>query len=146
MSNEVKGARFALWVVVGITAMTVYVRQILAAVTEPIRKEWALSDTMMGTLGTAFILIYAAVGVPLGRLADSWSRKKILSLGVTVLAHRRAVETPDRLLLALPALFYAFHLVVAFRFAPPAKLVTILLVTGFAAAVNVFVHRERHPG
>src|SRR6185295_4725558 len=47
-------------------------------------KEWALSDTIMGTLGTAFILIYAAVGVPLGGLAESWSRKKVLSVGVTV--------------------------------------------------------------
>jgi MFS family permease len=37
---------------------------------------------MMGTLGTAFILVYAAVGLPLGRLADSCSRRIILSAGV----------------------------------------------------------------
>jgi len=84
MSKEPKGAWFALWILFGINAMNFYDRQILAAVTEPIRKEWALSDTVMGTLGTAFTLMYAAVGVPLGRLADSWSRKKILSIGVTV--------------------------------------------------------------
>src|SRR5712691_9843528 len=84
MSKESKGAWFALWVLFGINAMNFYDRQILAAVTEPIRKEWVLSDTVMGTLGTAFTLMYAAVGVPLGRLADSWSRKKILSIGVTV--------------------------------------------------------------
>jgi MFS family permease len=84
MSKEPKGAWFALWILFGINAMNFYDRQILAAVTEPIRKEFALSDTAMGTLGTAFTLIYAAVGLPLGRLADTWSRKKILSIGVAV--------------------------------------------------------------
>ncbi len=84
MSNQSRGSWFALWVLFGINAMNFYDRQILAAVTEPIRKEWMLSDTEMGTLGTAFTLIYAAVGVPLGRLSDSWSRKKLLSIGVTV--------------------------------------------------------------
>jgi MFS family permease len=84
MSKEPKGAWFALWILFGINAINFYDRQILGAVTEPIRKEWALNDTMMGTLGTAFTLVYAAVGLPLGRLADSWSRKTILSIGVTV--------------------------------------------------------------
>ena len=76
-------ARFALWVLFGINAMNFYDRQILAAVMEPIRKEWVLSDSSMGLLGTAFTLLYAAVGVPLGRLADSWTRTRLLSLGVT---------------------------------------------------------------
>jgi predicted MFS family arabinose efflux permease len=64
--------------------MNFFDRQIIAAVTEPIRKEWLLSDTAMGWLGTAFTLIYATVGVPLGRLSDRWTRTKLLSLGVTV--------------------------------------------------------------
>jgi MFS family permease len=33
-------------------------------------------------LGTAFTLVYAAVGVPLGRLADTWARTRLLALGV----------------------------------------------------------------
>jgi len=82
VSNESRRASFALWVLFSINAMNFYDRQILAAVAEPIRKEFALSDTALGTLGTAFTLIYAAVGLPLGRLADSWSRSKLLSLGV----------------------------------------------------------------
>jgi MFS family permease len=40
-----------------------------------------LSDT---ALGTAFTLLYALVGLPLGRLADSFSRTRILSIGVLV--------------------------------------------------------------
>jgi predicted MFS family arabinose efflux permease len=38
----------------------------------------------MGFLGTAFTLLYAAVGLPLGRLADCWARTRLLSIGVTV--------------------------------------------------------------
>ena len=82
MSKEPRPAWFALWILFGINAMNFYDRQILAAVAEPIRKEWALSDTALGTLATAFTLIYATVGLPLGRLADSWSRGKLLGLGV----------------------------------------------------------------
>lgn len=84
MSKEPKGAWFALWILFGINAMNFYDRQILGAVAELIRKDWALSDTMLGTLGTAFILMYAVVGVPLGRLTDTRSRKKILGIGVSI--------------------------------------------------------------
>ncbi|MFN7944083.1 MAG: MFS transporter [Blastocatellia bacterium] len=75
---------FALLILFGINTMNFFDRQILASVTEPIRKEWLLSDTAMGWLGTAFTLIYAAVGVPLGRWADRGKRTKILSIGVAV--------------------------------------------------------------
>ena len=66
-----------------------------------------------------------------------------LSFAVGAFARRRLATEPDRLLLAIPALFYAFHLVAAFRFATPVKLVPILVVTALAAAINVYVHRER---
>ncbi len=84
MSYSRRQAWFALGVLFAINLMNFYDRQIIAAVTEPIRKEWNLSDTDMGILGTAFVLIYAAVGVPLGRLSDRFSRTRILSGGVTV--------------------------------------------------------------
>ena len=67
-------AWFALGVLFAINLMNFYDRQIIAAVMEPIRKDWSLSDKDVGILGTAFVLIYAAVGVPLGRLSDRVSR------------------------------------------------------------------------
>ena len=76
-SNKQVSPWFALFVLFGINALNFYDRQILAAVTEPIRMEWGLSDSAMGLLGTAFTLLYAAVGVPLGRL----SRPKITLSG-----------------------------------------------------------------
>ena len=51
---------------------------------EPMRREFGLSDTQIGLLGSMFIWVYALAGVPLGRLADVWSRKKLLTIGVTI--------------------------------------------------------------
>jgi MFS family permease len=78
-----KQAWGALWILFGINLMNFYDRQILGPVAEMVRKEWTLSDTQLGTLSTAFILMYAIVGLPLGRLADTWNRKKILAIGVS---------------------------------------------------------------
>ena len=83
MSNKAK-AGFALTVLFAINTMNFFDRQILGAVGEMVRKDWGLSDTALGTLGTAFTLIYAFVGLPLGRLADKYARNKILAFGVFV--------------------------------------------------------------
>lgn len=48
------------------------------------RKEFHLNDTQIGLMGSIFIWLYAIVGVPLGRVADTWSRKKLLSAGIVV--------------------------------------------------------------
>jgi MFS family permease len=64
--------------------MNFFDRQILGAVGEAVRREWEMSDGAMGALGTAFTLLYAFVGVPLGRLTDKTGRKWILSAGVFV--------------------------------------------------------------
>jgi MFS family permease len=77
-----RGAGYALAVLFAINLMNFFDRQILGAVGEQIRREWGLSDTALGGLGTAFTLLYAFVGVPFGRLADRGSRKHILAVGV----------------------------------------------------------------
>jgi MFS family permease len=75
---------YALAVLFAINMMNFFDRQLLGALGEPIRKEWHLSDTALGTLGTAFTVIYAIVGLPLGRLADVFNRTRILGFGVFV--------------------------------------------------------------
>jgi predicted MFS family arabinose efflux permease len=75
---------YALFVLFAINTMNFFDRQILGAVGEPVRKEFGLSDASLGLLGTAFTLLYAFVGVPLGVLADKIGRKGILSVGVFV--------------------------------------------------------------
>ena len=57
---------FTLGVLLAINTMNFFDRQILPAVQEKIRHAWKLSDSELGWLGTAFILLYAVVGLPLG--------------------------------------------------------------------------------
>jgi MFS family permease len=73
---------FTLCVLLSINTMNFFDRQILPAVQEKIRNDWPLSDSELGWLGTAFILLYAVVGLPLGHLADVWRRRWILAGGV----------------------------------------------------------------
>lgn len=53
-----------------------------AVVLEPIRQEFALDDTLLGLLVTAFTLVYAVAGIPLGQLADKMRRTRLLAGGV----------------------------------------------------------------
>jgi MFS family permease len=76
----------SLAVLFAVNVLNFYDRQVLGALLEPIRKEFHLSDTQLGALGTLPIVLYALVGLPLGRLADSGSRKKLLAAGVAVWA------------------------------------------------------------
>jgi predicted MFS family arabinose efflux permease len=84
LETRTNGVWFALIVLFAINTMNFFDRQIIGAVGEPIRKEFGLDDASLGLLGTAFTLLYAFVGVPLGVLADRIGRKRILSVGVFV--------------------------------------------------------------
>lgn len=83
MAAENKNARYALTVLFGINFMNFFDRQVAGALGEPIRIEFGLNDTQLGLLATLFTLVYAAVGVPIGRLTDNWSRTRLVALGVT---------------------------------------------------------------
>jgi predicted MFS family arabinose efflux permease len=82
--EQQKNARFALAVLFGINLMNFFDRQLAGALGEPIRIEFGLNDTQLGLVATVFTLVYAAVGVPLGRLTDNWLRTRLIAIGVTV--------------------------------------------------------------
>ncbi|PAU64109.1 MFS transporter [Pseudomonas sp. PIC25] len=67
-------------------------RTIPAIIIEPIRMEWSLSDFQIGLIGTAFTIIYAIAGVPLGRLADTGARRKIMGWGLAAWSGLTAVN------------------------------------------------------
>ena len=69
-----------------VNVLNFYDRQVLGAVLEPLHREFGLADTQLAVLATAFTLLYAVAGLPLGRLADRWSRKRLLAAGVSVWA------------------------------------------------------------
>jgi MFS family permease len=75
---------FALLLLFCINLMNFYDRNVVGAVGERIKAEWMLTDGQLAGLSTAFILLYAVVGIPLGRLADTGSRRGMLAGGVTV--------------------------------------------------------------
>lgn len=83
-TGRAKGATFALLVLFGINLLNFFDRQIPGSLGEPIRKDFHLSDTALGLLGTVFTLIYAVVGLPLGRLSDRWYRTRLVALGTAV--------------------------------------------------------------
>jgi MFS family permease len=58
-------------------------RQILNLMVRPIRSDLGISDTQMSLLmGFSFAVFYAVCGIPLGRLADSRSRRGLVAVGV----------------------------------------------------------------
>ncbi len=58
-------------------------RNILTFLVGPMKADMGLSDTEVSLLlGASFGLFYSIMGVPLGRLADIHSRKKIIAIGV----------------------------------------------------------------
>ncbi len=75
---------YALTVLFALNFMNFYDRQVVGAVGERIKQEWQLSDSQLGSLTTAFVLLYALVGIPFGRLADTGTRRLILSRGVVI--------------------------------------------------------------
>jgi MFS family permease len=77
-------AWFALGVLFAINTLNFFDRQIAASVAPLMLTEFKMSDSDYGDITTAFILIYAAVGVPLGRWADRGNRPVILGLGTAV--------------------------------------------------------------
>ncbi len=81
-----RGAAAPLVTLFLINVLNFYDRQALGAVTEPLRREFHLSDAKLGAITAAFTVLYALAGLPLGRLADKWSRRNLLALGAFVWA------------------------------------------------------------
>ena len=68
-------------------------RQIITILAPDIKADLGLDDADIGFLyGTAFAVFYALFGIPLGRLADSWHRVRLLTVGLAIWSAMTAVS------------------------------------------------------
>ena len=83
--TEVGGgyAKYVTGVLVIVYVFNFIDRQIVTILAEEIKADLGISDAQIGFLyGTAFAVFYALFGIPLGKLADSWTRKNLISIGL----------------------------------------------------------------
>lgn len=86
-------AWYVLAVLVLVYVLNFVDRQIISILANDIKADLNLTDADLGFFyGTAFAVFYALFGIPLGRLADSWSRVKLLSIGLVVWSGMTAVS------------------------------------------------------
>ncbi|MGW6376480.1 spinster family MFS transporter [Rhodococcus sp. NPDC055112] len=78
-TKVVSGALIALFLA---NLVNFFDRAIPSVVAEPIKAEFSLSDLQLGLIMSAFTLVYAVAGLPLGRLADRGDRPKIIGAGL----------------------------------------------------------------
>jgi MFS family permease len=75
--------RYVLGALVVVYVFNFLDRQILSILAERIKADLGVSDAQMGFLyGTAFAVFYAIFGIPLGRLADVWDRRRLIAWGL----------------------------------------------------------------
>ncbi|WP_299195012.1 MFS transporter [uncultured Erythrobacter sp.] len=76
---------YALSVLVIIYVLNFVDRNIISILAEDIKADLGLRDDQIGFLyGTAFGVFYALFGIPLGKLADSWHRVRLMTVGLAV--------------------------------------------------------------
>lgn len=76
---------YALGVLVLVYVLNFIDRQILSILANDIKADLGVDDAYLGFLyGTAFAVFYSLFGIPLGKLADSWKRTRLLAIGLTL--------------------------------------------------------------
>lgn len=84
---------YALSVLVLVYVLNFVDRQILSILANDIKADLGVDDAYLGFLyGTAFAIFYALFGIPLGKLADSWKRVRLMTIGLAVWSAMTAIS------------------------------------------------------
>jgi predicted MFS family arabinose efflux permease len=77
--------RLTLAILLVVFALNFADRQIVAILSEPIKREFGLSDAQVGLLyGFAFAVVYSTVGIPIARWADRANRARIINASLAL--------------------------------------------------------------
>jgi len=77
-------AHYVLFVLMLVYIFNFIDRNILSILAEDIKADLAITDAQMGFLyGTVFAVFYAVFGIPLARFADVWTRRSLISIGLS---------------------------------------------------------------
>jgi len=79
-----RAAYYSLAVLFTINLFNFIDRQIIFGVFPLVGDELALSDTQLGTLGSAFMILYMLASIPLGILGDRVRRTRVIAVGVAI--------------------------------------------------------------
>jgi len=86
-------AWYALFVLVLVYIVNFIDRQIISILVGDIQRDLDVSTAQIGFLyGTAFAVFYALFGIPLGRLADSWYRGRLMAMGLALWSSMTALS------------------------------------------------------
>ena len=75
-------ARYALGVLFTINLFNYIDRQVISGVLPLVQQDLRLSDTALGWLASAFMILYLAGSIPLGVLGDRVARNRLIAVGV----------------------------------------------------------------
>ena len=102
---EMPSSRYAWYVVLVLTGMYMFSfvdRQILSLLIPSIKKDYGVSDTQIGLLvGLAFALFYTLMGLPLGRMVDTYKRRNVIAVSVAFWSFFTALCAATRSFLTL---------------------------------------------
>ena len=87
MNDETRWTGSRAWYVTVLLSLCYLVslldRFIIGLIFDPLEREFGLGDTQLGMLhGTGFVLLYTIAALPMGRLADTRSRRNLIAAGI----------------------------------------------------------------
>ncbi|MEE8116149.1 MAG: MFS transporter [Gemmatimonadales bacterium] len=77
-------ARYAVVLLALINIVNYLDRNVIFVLFEPIKRDLGLTDTQLGWLGAAFVIVFSLAAIPLGILSDLKSRRAVIAGGVMV--------------------------------------------------------------
>jgi MFS family permease len=95
-------AKYVLGVLLVVNIFNFIDRRLLSILAEEIKADLGISNAEIGFLyGTAFAVFFAVFGIPMGKLADVWVRKNVISLGMALWSLMSALSGTARSFLPL---------------------------------------------